>query len=66
MRDHAGKARDVAHSLFGIDRGQLAADLVQALDDAHGRVPVPGVVSGCEPGGPGAENRYVDDVVWVD
>ena len=57
----AREAGHVAHVLLGVECHQLAADLLERLDDAHGRVPVPGVVGGRESGRPGAEDRHVDD-----
>ena len=43
-------AGDVVDVLLGVGRGDLAADLLEALDDPHRRVAVPGVVGGGEPG----------------
>ena len=54
---------DVVDVLLRVDRGHLAADLLQALDDPDGRVPVAGVVGGRQPRGAGAEDGDVDDAV---
>jgi len=48
---------------LGIRRRDLAADLLEALDDPDGAVAVSDVVRGGEPGGASAQNRHVDDAV---
>ena len=52
-------ARDVINMLLGIDGGDLAAELAEALDDADRRVSVARVVGGREPHRPGADDRDV-------
>ena len=54
---------DVVDVLLGVRRRDLAAELLQALDDPHGRVTVTGVIGGGEPNGARAENRDVDDAL---
>ena len=56
-------AGDVVDVLLGVDRRDLAAELLQALDDPDGRVPVAGVVRGREPDGARSEDGDVDDAV---
>jgi len=53
---------DVEHMLLRIDGGDLTADLLEALDNPHGRVAVARVVRGGEAGRAGTEDRNVDDV----
>src|SRR5439155_9085823 len=55
-----GNVEDV---LLGVDGRNLAADLLQALDDADRRVPMPGVVRSRQTGRAGPEDRDVDDAV---
>ena len=52
-------AGDVVDVLLGIDRRDLAAELLEAFEDADGRLAMPGVVGGREPDGPGADDRDV-------
>ena len=54
------EARDVEDVLLGIDGRDLAAELLEALDDAAARLAVAGVVGGGEARGPGADDRDVD------
>ena len=54
------EARDVEDVLLGIDRRDLAAELLEALDDAAARLAMAGVVRGREARGPGADDRDVD------
>jgi len=55
-------AGDVEDVLLRIDGGDLTADLLEALDDPHGRVAMARVVRGGEAGRAGTEDRNVDDV----
>jgi len=57
-----GVPGDVVDVLLRIDGGDLAADLLQALDDPNGRVSMTCVVGGRKAGRAGAEDRDVDDV----
>jgi hypothetical protein len=62
-------AGDVVDVLLGVDRRHLAAELLDRVDDADGRVAVAGVVRGGEPRRARAEDRDVDDAVrphWVE
>ena len=54
---------DVVDVLLGVDRRDLAAELLEALDDPDGGVAVAGVVRGSEPGRARAEDGDVDDAV---
>src|SRR5262249_31274266 len=54
-------AGDVVDVLLRVDRGDLAAELFQALDDADGSVAMARVVRGGETGRAGAEDGDVDD-----
>ena len=54
---------DVVDVLLGIDGGDLAAELSEALDDPHGAVAVPAVVRRSEAHRPAADDRDVDDLV---
>ena len=54
------EAGDVEDVLLGVDRGDLAAELLEALDDAAARLAMAGVVRGREARGPGADDRDVD------
>ena len=56
-------SRHVVDVLLGIRRGDLAAELLEALDDAHGPVAVARVVGGSQAGRARAENRDVDDAL---
>src|SRR6266540_3567661 len=56
-------ARDVVDVLFGIRRGDLPAELLEALDDANRRVAMTRVVSRREARRPRAEDRDVDEAV---
>ena len=54
------EAGDVEDVLLGVDGGDLAAELLEALDDAAARLAMAGVVGGGEARGPGADDRDVD------
>ncbi len=54
------EARDVEDVLLGVDRRDLAAELLEALDDAAARLAMAGVVRRREARGPGADDRDVD------
>src|SRR5207245_1807475 len=54
---------DIEDVLLGIGRRHLSAELLEALDDAHRRVAVPGVVRGGQPDGARAEDGDVDEAV---
>src|SRR5262245_26806591 len=54
-------ARDVVDVLLRVDRGDLAAELLEALEDADGRLAMAGVVGSREADGPGADDRDVVD-----
>ena len=58
-----GMAGDVVDVLLRVDRGGLAAELAEALDDADGGVTMPRVVRRREADGACADDRDVDDVV---
>src|SRR5207248_4313985 len=55
--------RDVVDVLLRVDGRDLAAELLDRVDDPNRCVAVAGVVGGGETGRPRAENRDVDDVV---
>ena len=54
---------DVVDVLLGVDGRDLAAELAEALDDAHRAVAVPAVVGRRETHRPAADDRDVDDLV---
>src|SRR4029079_12437229 len=54
---------DVVDVLLRVDRRDLAAELLEALDDPDGRVAMARVIGGGEPDRAGSEDRYVDDAV---
>ena len=54
--------RDVEDVLLGVHGGHLAAELLEALDDAARRLTVARVVGGGQAGGARADDRHVDDV----
>src|SRR6201999_384944 len=54
------EAGDVEDVLLRVDRGDLPAQLLEALDDAAARLAMAGVVRGCEARRPGADDRDVD------
>ena len=56
-------AGDVEDVLLGVDRRDLAPELLDRVDDSNGRVPVAGVVRSGEPSWARAENGDVDDAV---
>src|SRR6185437_16002575 len=56
-------AGDVVDVLLGVDRRDLAAELLEALDDPDRGVAVAGVVGGREAGRARAQDRDVDDAV---
>ena len=53
-------AGDVEDVLLRVDGGDLAAELLEALDDAAAGLAMAGVVGGGEARGPGADDRDVD------
>src|SRR4029079_1241515 len=54
---------DVVDVLLRVDRRDLAAELLEALDDPDGRVAMARVIGGGEPDRAASEDRYVDDAV---
>jgi hypothetical protein len=52
-----GVAGDVVDVLLGVDRRDLATELLEALDDPDGSVAMARVVRGRKPGGACSENR---------
>ena len=56
-------AGDVVDVLLGVDRGYLASQLFEALDDAHGGVTVATVVGRGKPGRPTSDDGDVDDLL---
>ena len=54
---------DVVDVLLGVDGRDLAAELLEALDDPHRGVAVARVVGGGEAGRAGSENRDVGDAL---
>jgi hypothetical protein len=63
LTEDLGMARDVVDVFLGIDGGDLAAELAEALDDADRRVAVACVVRGRKSYRPRADNRDVADAV---
>ena len=60
---HLRVAGDVEEVLLGVDGRDLAAELLEALDDPNRRVAVAGVVGSREPDGAAADDRDVADAL---
>jgi hypothetical protein len=62
LRQHLRVAGDVEDPLLGIQRGELAADLRQGIDDARGRLAHAGPERGRQPDRAGADDGDVADL----